>query len=611
MVIKTFGELKYAGKKWVLSCEPHVQVRLKRVFERADKREHKALSFADTLENARELAWFFERYPMAMDAKTRARLHERASEHIQRENDVAMILGEGYVPREFKLAIQPRPYQRVAAELYLRRGHLLLADDVGLGKTCSAICTLADPATLPALVVTLTHLPPQWRNELARFAPQLRVHILKKATPYEITESRKSRRAKEAGEGELFPDGCYFPDVIVTSYSKLIGGWATELSGRVKSVIFDECQELRHMGTARHAAASHIAEGARYVMGLSATPIYNGGGEMYSVMQCIEPGALGTAHEFTREWCSGSADGMNEPVEKGKIADPRAFGAWLRDQGIMLRRTRAEVGRELPELTRVAHHIDVDLAHIEKVERGAAELARVILQQGGMGIDKMRSSEELDWKLRQATGVAKAGFVADFVKLLVESGEKVVLYGWHHDVYNLWKERLADLKPAFYTGEQSTTQKVEARRRFVEGETPVLIMSLRAGAGLDGLQGVCRNVVFGELDWSPMVHEQAIGRVHRDGQAEQVMAYFLVAEAGSDPIVADVLGLKKSQIRGILDLEAQIEHVDAAGQRMKKLARALLERLGLPVPEEAPAAAGAPPPAASPVAYDDDIPADL
>ncbi len=216
----------------------------------------------------------------------------------------------------------------------------------------------------------------------------------------------------------------------------------------------------------------------------------------------------------------------------------------------------------------------------------------------------MRSSEELDWKLRQATGVAKAGFVADFVKLLVESGEKVVLYGWHLDVYAIWKERLADLKPAFYTGSESTPQKEESRRRFIAGETQVLIMSLRAGAGLDGLQGVCRNVVFGELDWSPMVHEQAIGRVHRDGQAEQVMAYFLVAEAGSDPIVADVLGLKKSQIRGILDLEAQLEHVDTAGDRMKKLARALLLRLGETVPEEAAPVV----PTTAPI---DDLPADF
>jgi len=108
-------------------------------------------------------------------------------------------------------------------------------------------------------------------------------------------------------------------------------------------------------------------------------------------------------------------------------------------------------------------------------------------------------------------------YVADFVRLLVESGEQVVLYGWHREVYHIWLDRMADLKPALFTGTESTSQKQEAKRRFLAKETPVLIMSLRAGAGVDGLQHVCKTVVYGELDWSPGVHEQGVGRVFRDG----------------------------------------------------------------------------------------------
>ena len=78
--------------------------------------------------------------------------------------------------------------------------------------------------------------------------------------------------------------------------------------------------------------------------------------------------------------------------------------------------------------------------------------------------------------------------MADFVRLLVESGEKVVLYGWHREVYSIWLDRLKDLNPAMYTGSESVPQKDEAKRRFVAGETFVFIISLRAGAGLDGLR---------------------------------------------------------------------------------------------------------------------------
>ena len=106
-------------------------------------------------------------------------------------------------------------------------------------------------------------------------------------------------------------------------------------------------------------------------------------------------------------------------------------------------------------------------------------------------------------------------------------------------------EQLSDLKPALYTGSETPKEKEQSKEAFVAGEATVLIISLRSGAGLDGLQSVASTVVFGELDWSPGVHEQCIGRVFRDGQESPVMAYFLLAEEGSDPVVADVLGIKK------------------------------------------------------------------
>src|SRR5690606_4870756 len=119
-------------------------------------------------------------------------------------------------------------------------------------------------------------------------------------------------------------------------------------------------------------------------------------------------------------------------------------------------------------------------------------------------------------------------------------------------------------------GSESFRQKEEAKKRFVEGDCPLFIMSLRSGAGLDGLQGVCNTVVFGELDWSPGVHEQCIGRVHRDGQNQSTNVYYLLATEGSDPIVADVLGVKRAQVEGIRNPDQDlIEKLDTSGDRVK------------------------------------------
>ena len=562
--MKTYGTVTRRGPTWRIKCEPHVMIRLKRTFERVSKSDHGVVVMSDTLENARELEWFLERFPMKVEEPEY--LARRAAAYKAKIDLIARITSAGYEPPQFDLAIPARKYQRVSAELLLRSGRLLLADDVGLGKTLSAICTFQDKRTLPALVVTLTHLPRQWESEIKKFAPNLRTHIVKTGTVYDIAKP-----------------GAAFPDVVIINYHKLTG-WADSLAPHIKSIVFDEIQELRTgPGSLKYNAARHFSRFTKFRMGLSATPIYNYGAEIFNVVDILGKDTLGTRDEFVREWCSGGK------IVKGKqrLADPKAFGTYLRDQGIMLRRTRTDVGRELPELTKVPHFVDADLAELQKVESAATELAKIILRQGGAGVDKMRAAEELSWRLRQATGIAKAAFVAEFVRLLVESGEQVVLFGWHHEVYGLWKERLQEYAPAIFTGQESVPQKEEAKRRFVSGETPILMMSLRAGAGIDGLQGHCRTVVFGELDWSPGVHEQCIGRIHRDGQGEPVVAYFLISEHGSDPVVADVLGVKRAQIEGIRDPHAPLmEALAQDSGNVRKLAEDFLKQRGITIPSE-------------------------
>jgi SNF2 family DNA or RNA helicase len=112
----------------------------------------------------------------------------------------------------------------------------------------------------------------------------------------------------------------------------------------------------------------------------------------------------------------------------------------------------------------------------------------------------------------------------------------------------------------------------------VSGATNLFIISLRSGIGLDGLQHRCRTVVIGELDWSPKVHDQVIGRVDRDGQANQVTVYFPVSDFGSDPVIIDLLGLKSSQSYGIIDPMKAIPEQHSDESRIKLLAESFLNK---------------------------------
>lgn len=549
---RTYGTIQLAGDFWNIEAEAHVVIRLKRLFGKLTK-SAKSLSIRHTPDVARDLVWVMERYPLKASKLDEATLRRASDLHVERTERFVSVLSGATAPRAFKLREPAREYQLVGADLALQQGGLLIADDVGTGKTCTAICMLTDPATRPALVVTLTHLPKQWQKELARFAPGLRTHILKTTKPHRIPQC----------------------DVIITSYSKL-SGWAPALAGEVKAVVFDEIQELRHPATDRSVAARAIADGCAYRVGLSATPIFNYGNEFFNVVDVLRPGELGTKAEFLQEWCT-------EPDSKGKasVRDPKAFGAYLREQGMMLRRTRHDVGRELPGLTIVPHTVasgDV-FDELERDGKGdITELARFILDRdGATGIEQLHARGELDWRMRQATGIAKAKYVAEFVRMLVDSGERVLLYGWHHAVYDIWCEKLSDLGVVKFTGEESPAQKDAAKVAFETGRANVLIMSLRSGAGIDGLQHCCRTVVYGELDWSPAVHEQSTGRVYRDGQRDPVAAYYLVSEEGSDPVIQSVLGLKRVQLEGVRSPDKAMFETVKRGA-ITDLAKAVLAR---------------------------------
>lgn len=542
-----------AGSKalglWHMEAPPNVIIKAKQVFPKA-KKGLKGLVISDTPENCRDLKWFMSRYPCEIESATwfdaQVKRHEDNERLIQ-----GILCGESRVAPKVAMALPPRQYQQIAADLVSTTGHLLLADDVGLGKTVSAIAAIAARGAFPVLIVTLTHLPRQWQRELDRFLPGIRSHILKKGSPYPVDA-----------------------DVYLTNYHKLVG-WGDWMAENVKAVVFDEIQDLRHEDTNKYDAAKMVARGCEMVLGLSATPIYNYGGEMINVMHIIKPECLGSREEFFREWCHGDYG------EKAKISNPQAFGHHLTQTGLMLRRTRTDVGRELPGLSVIPYAVDTDKRILDSIDGIAVELAKAIVSKTeSVRGERFQASGQFDTAMRQITGIAKASFVADFVQMLIDNGEKVVLFGWHHAVYEIWLAKLREHRPALYTGRETPREKEEAVRRFTSGETPVIILSIRSGAGLDGLQHHCRTVVFGEIDWSPAAHEQAIGRVYRDGQAEPVCAYFLLSDDGSDPIVADVVGVKRAQIEGIRDPDAPLVTAGADPDHIRKLAEAYLSKKG-------------------------------
>ncbi len=435
-------------------------------------------------------------------------------------NDMEKILVPDYTPKEITLkeGKTARSYQLVAKEMHAKVKRYLLGDEMGLGKSLSAILCCMNDGALPAAIVVQSHITRQWKEAIEEFT-NLKVHIIKSTKIYNVPTA----------------------DVYIFSYHKLSGWVDVFKSSPWCSCAFDEVQELRRPESQKYHAAKVLSDSVDYCIGLSGTPIINYGNEIHSIMNIIKPNSLGKEEDFMREWTTN-----------GKVVkDPKALGSYLRDNYLMLRRTRKDVGRELPPINKIIHTIDYDHAQAEK----AADIARVLAIKATTGsfIERGQASRELDAFARHQTGVAKAAYIAEFVKILLDNDEPVLLGLWHRDVYDTIAKELKDYNPVFYSGEETQKQKDESKAAFISGKSKLLVMSIRSGVGIDGLQNVCNTVVIGELDYSGQIMNQFITRVDRDGQPQQVTVFYLVCDDGSDPVLMDIVGLKNSQSHGIID----------------------------------------------------------
>jgi SNF2 family DNA or RNA helicase len=547
MAIKrTYGRLYLKEGRWVISeAQPHICIKLKAIFNKLPKYQ-KEFYFPDTPENCNDLDWFMQRYPLAISDSDNEKLKSQKENHIQTLNELETILLPDYKPQcmMLKSGYSGRDYQIKGVEVYLKCKRLLIGDDIGLGKTIIGILSMLKIETLPAIVVVQTHLIIQWRDEIQKFT-NLKYHFIKKRSVYNLPPA----------------------DIYIIKYSCL-SGWVDIFNQKYfKSAIFDECQELRRAESDKYKSARALSLNVEYCIGLSASPIYNFGDEIYNVIDLINQGSLGKRDDFMREWVGSGFK---------KVMDPKALGSYLRENFLMLRRTREEVGRELPPVNKIIQYVEYDEIAVKKSEDIAKQLA--IKVTSGSFVERGSAARELDIFVRHNTGVSKALGVAAYLKILLENDEPVLVAAWHRDVYDILLQELAEYKPVMYTGSESPTQKEKAKQAFLSGETNCFIISLRSGIGLDGLQKRCNTVVIAELDWSPKVHDQVIGRVDRDGQTNQVTVIYLVVNCGSDPLIIDLLGLKSSQSHGIMNpLDIEIHNQTSDETRIKMLAQQYLK----------------------------------
>ncbi|MFL6232201.1 MAG: DEAD/DEAH box helicase, partial [Thermoanaerobaculia bacterium] len=427
-----------------------------------------------------------------------------------------------------------------------------LADDMGLGKTVQVLALLEARRELrereglaPSLAVVPRSLVFNWLAEAARFAPLLRV--------LDHTGAGRAR------DGDPFA-GC---DLVLTTYGTLRQDVAALRKVEFDYVILDEAQAIKNADS-QTAKAARLLRG-RYRLALSGTPVENHLGELWSLLEFLNPGILGASSTL-----SAHSEELRDPAPETRELLARALRPFL------LRRTKEQVAPELPAKVEQTLYCELPpkqrRLYDELRDHYRSSLGARIDQQG-LGRTKILVLEAL-LRLRQAAchpglvdrdraaePCAKLDLLLPQLREVLAEGHKALVFSQFTSFLALVREQL-DAEGISYLYLDGRTRDRQAKVETFQSDSDcrLFLISLKAG-GL-GLNLTAADYVY-LLDpwWNPAVEAQAIDRAHRIGQERPVFASRLVAR---DTVEEKILELQKSK-RQLADAVIQADESLLAG----------------------------------------------
>ncbi len=432
-------------------------------------------------------------------------------------------------------------FQKEGLDFLLKSsGNALLADEMGLGKTVQTLSYVAtEKQTFPVLVVAPLVTLQNWNREISKF-------VKKKSRNGRVLESESpSTTIIRTGKLEELPK----TDFYIINYELLYKRLPDLSKLNIKTIVCDEVHNLRSKTTQKYKAVKKLAghSSVSYRIGLSGTPIYNRGSEIWPIVDILKPGLLGSFKEFCEYFCYVN--------EKGKAIVLENKRASLRNElqkHVMLRRKKSDVLKELKDKVRYKEVIDADTEYyLEELDKIWTRLEEE-QKDAETEFKKSASYQRAIQSERQVAGIAKLPHVINFVKNIMEIEESVVVFCHHKVIHKLLHEKLEEFSPVSIIGGQSDSMRQDQIDKFQKGESKLMIAGLRAGnVGINLTRA--KYVIFAELDWSPAIHRQAEDRLHRIGQKNTVFAYYLIGNGTLDDHVANILVDKSYEIDSILD----------------------------------------------------------
>jgi hypothetical protein len=455
------------------------------------------------------------------------------------------------VPVPASVCAELRPYQKAGFDFLCHLTEMrlggILADDMGLGKTLQTLAWLAwlkerhrkDPK--PALVICPASVLHNWRREAERFTPGLKVLVL------ESGAARHSLRSQIPKH-----------DLIVTNYALLRRDLEELQKFSFRALILDEAQFIKNPGAQVTQSVKQLK--AEHRLALTGTPLENRLLDLWSIVDFIQPGYLGSQEQFLETY---EPKGPNAEAEQ-RIAR-RRLSAKLRP--LLLRRLKQHVAKDLPE--RIEQRRDCPLGeeqrklYLAELRRSREQILQTVAEQG-LNKSKIHVLAALT-RLRQIcchpalvgndAPSGKTDTLFELLEPLLAEGQKVLLFSQFVQMLNLLEKECAQRQIRTHILTGHTKQRQEVVTAFQNDPEPgVFLLSLRAaGTGLN--LTTASYVILYDPWWNPAVEAQAIDRSHRIGQTRTVNAYRLIAPGTVEEKIWELQQRKAQTIADVLGEE--------------------------------------------------------
>lgn len=450
-----------------------------------------------------------------------------------------------------------RPYQsRGQAWMYylVDQGFgACLADDMGLGKTIQAITVMLDwrlahDDLRPILIVCPVSVLGNWRREIHRFAPELRVVL-----------HHGKQRPKTKEEFEAVASEC---DVMLTSYNLLQRDSEVLTNTRFEGLILDEAQNIKNPQTRQSKAARAL--NGKFRLALTGTPLENRPLDLWSIMDFLNEGLLGTRSNFVQT--------LEHPIIKQRSKTSMSALARLVRPFVLRRlKTDPEIISDLPEKTEqvVAASLTKEQATLyeEVVRKGLEEVETAsegMARRGAILTTLLRLKQVcnhpshylLDGSaLPNRSG--KLDLVTEMLTEALEEGDRCLVFTQFKEMGTLLKthfEAALGEKSLFLHGGVPQKERENMVNTFQEpdGSGPkIFVLSLKAGG--TGLNLTMANRVFHyDRWWNPAVEDQATDRAFRIGQQRNVFVHKFVCTGTLEERIQTMLERKREVAENLL-----------------------------------------------------------